>query len=273
LGIVQEVWARFEVLGADLHGATGIGIGIAGFASAADTSRALLVALAGWRPDLRHVLAGDATTSHAGALGGRPGVVLAVGTGSVALAVRADGGSAIVDGWGFVLGDEGSGYAVGRAGLVAGLRHADGRGGSAELLERAVRAWGPVGSLPRMLYAQPNLASAVAAFAPEVAAAAVDGDQVARGIWVDAARALVATATAAAAQADPAAPVAVTGGLLDVGEVLTAPLDELWEAAHGARRPLQPAQGDAVSGAALLVSRDDLPHAALTMRHEPAGTG
>jgi N-acetylglucosamine kinase-like BadF-type ATPase len=120
-----------------------------------------------------------------------------------------------------------------------------------------------------MLYAQPNLASAVAAFAPEVAAAAADGDEVARRIWVDAAHSLVATATAAAAQADPAAPVAVTGGLLDVGEVLTGPLREQW-AVHGAPHPLQPAQGDAVSGAALLASRDDLPHAALTMRHEPA---
>lgn len=273
LGIVREIWVRFEARGADLREVTGTAVGVAGFASAPGTARALVRGLADWRPGLRHVLAGDATTSHAGALAGRPGVVLAVGTGAVALAVRADGRSAVVDGWGFVLGDDGSGYAVGRAGLVAALRQADGRGGSPELLERAVRVWGPVWSLPQLLHARPNLASAVAAFAPEVAAAAAAGDEVAHRIWADAARALVATAAAAAAQADPGAPVALTGGLLDVGEVLTGPLHERWAAAPGGRAPLAPAQGDAVSGAALLATRHDLPHAALTLRHEPTGTG
>lgn len=270
LRIVQGMWDRFGSLGADLGEVTAVGVGIAGFASAPESSRALLTAMARWRPGLRHVLAGDATTSHAGALGGQPGVVLAVGTGSVALAVRAGGGSAIVDGWGYLLGDEGSGYAVGRAGLAAALRHADGRGGSAALLERAARAWGPTSSLPRALYARPNLAAAVAAFAPEVAAAAVGGDEVARQIWVAAAHALVETAATAAAQADTGAPVVVTGGLVDVGEVLMAPLRARW-AARGHGPPLQAAQGDAVDGAALLASVPELPHTALTMRHEPAG--
>jgi N-acetylglucosamine kinase-like BadF-type ATPase len=74
------------------------------------------------------VLASDITTSHAGALGGAPGVVVAAGTGAAALALDQEGRSAICDGWGYLLGDEGSGYAIGRAGLASALREHDGRG-------------------------------------------------------------------------------------------------------------------------------------------------
>ena len=82
----------------------------------------------------RVVVSNDAVTAHLGALGGEPGVVIVAGTGAIALAVGADGRWARADGWGTLLGDAGGGYWIGRAGLDAALRAADGRGGSAELL-------------------------------------------------------------------------------------------------------------------------------------------
>ena len=54
---------------------------------------------------------------------------MAAGTGTVCVARRGER-LVKVDGWGSLLGDAGSGFAIGRAGLDSALRHADGRGGS-----------------------------------------------------------------------------------------------------------------------------------------------
>lgn len=72
-----------------------------------------------------------------GAHGGKPGAILIAGTGSVAEALRADGSRCTVGGWGFPVGDEGSGAWLG----LHAVRHAqaaiDGRV-NAGLLARQV---------------------------------------------------------------------------------------------------------------------------------------
>ncbi|MFD1541824.1 hypothetical protein ACFSJ0_32575, partial [Nonomuraea guangzhouensis] len=74
----------------------------------------------------RVMITTDVVTSHAGAFSGGPGVVLAAGTGAIALGVSTAGGSGArpavvrqVDGWGFLYGDAGGGYWIGRRGLEA----------------------------------------------------------------------------------------------------------------------------------------------------------
>jgi len=57
-----------------------------------------------------------------------PGVVLISGTGSIAYGVNSQGLAARAGGWGTSLGDEGSGYWIGRRALKAVARAADGRG-------------------------------------------------------------------------------------------------------------------------------------------------
>src|SRR5688572_29797558 len=59
---------------------------------------------------------------------GQPGVVIISGTGSISYGRNAEGEAARSGGWGYVLGDEGSGYWIGRAALRAVLREADKRG-------------------------------------------------------------------------------------------------------------------------------------------------
>ena len=59
---------------------------------------------------------------------GEPGVVVISGTGSISYGRNAQGEAARAGGWGYVLGDEGSGYWIGRAALRAVLRQADRRG-------------------------------------------------------------------------------------------------------------------------------------------------
>ena len=52
----------------------------------------------------------DTPIAHAGALGGRAGVVVIAGTGSVVYGRNDDGWSCTLGGWGFLFGDEGSAF-------------------------------------------------------------------------------------------------------------------------------------------------------------------
>jgi N-acetylglucosamine kinase-like BadF-type ATPase len=69
------------------------------------------------------------------------GVVLIAGTGSIALGRNAQGQTTRSGGWGHILGDEGSGYALGQQALRAAVRAADGRGPQTLLLERILQHW------------------------------------------------------------------------------------------------------------------------------------
>ena len=78
-------------------------------------------------------LAHDSITGFLGALGTQIGVVTAVGTGVVTLGVG-ENDMVRIDGWGNLIGDAGSAYWIGRAGLEAGMRVYDGRIPSSSLL-------------------------------------------------------------------------------------------------------------------------------------------
>ncbi len=143
------------------------------------------------------IVASDVVTWHLAALGGGEGVVVVAGTGSVALAADGRGRWARADGWGHLLGDAASGFAVGRAGLASALEAHDGRGGSPALLERAIGRWGPPDGIASRIHGSASPVAAVASFAPDVAAAARAGDEPANAIWRTVGRALAATAMAA----------------------------------------------------------------------------
>ncbi|WP_437021753.1 N-acetylglucosamine kinase [Streptomyces sp. enrichment culture] len=203
-----------------------VAVGAAGLATLGDGLRDELPAALARELGTRAVaLAADAVTAYAGALGPRPGAVVAAGTGLIAIGTdltrwrRADG-------WGHLLGDCGGGAWIGRAGLEAALRAHDGRdGGSARLLARAEEQFGPVPGLPGALYPRPDRPAVLASFAPQVAAACADGDPVAAGVMRAAARHMADSAAAVCPRTDEAR-VAVTGGLPKLGDALVAPLEE-----------------------------------------------
>jgi N-acetylglucosamine kinase-like BadF-type ATPase len=70
----------------------------------------------------------DAIAALEGAFGGKPGMILIGGTGSVLFAKEDSGEIHRVGGWGRSIGDEGSGYALGRSCLTAVAKEFDGRG-------------------------------------------------------------------------------------------------------------------------------------------------
>ncbi|MFK4104941.1 N-acetylglucosamine kinase [Streptomyces sp. NPDC019531] len=209
-------------------GVTGLGtavIGAAGLATLGDALRAELPGALAREFGVRTVaLVADAVTAYTGALGSRPGAVVAAGTGLIAIGTdlkhwrRADG-------WGHLLGDCGSGAWIGRAGLEAALRAHDGRpGGSTALLALAEEAFGPARELPGRLYPRTDRPAVLASFAPHVAACA-DGDPVADGILREAARHMAESA-AAVCPAGGETHVSLTGGLFRLGAALVVPLEE-----------------------------------------------
>ena len=72
-------------------------------------------------------LASDGYTTLLGAHAGRPGVVVAAGTGSIGEAIRRNGDHIAVGGWGYPVGDEGSGAWLGMRAMREAQHAVDGR--------------------------------------------------------------------------------------------------------------------------------------------------
>lgn len=252
--------AAFDAVWSALSQAIGTGsaarlvVGAAG-AEAAPTAAALLARrLSSRLPGCTVAVTSDSVTAHAGALGGAPGSVLAVGTGSVAVGISADGRLAQVDGWGPWLGDDGSGAWIGREGLRAVLRAVEGRDRPTDLREAAEKRFGELAALPRTLAAGGAVARTTATFAPDVLAAARAGDAAASDIVRRAGGAWVGLVAAAAATAEEAR-VAVVGGL-----AASPVLVEEFRAQLPGHLELTTATGTALDGALLLAGDHALPH-------------
>ncbi|WP_078890299.1 N-acetylglucosamine kinase [Streptomyces maremycinicus] len=240
--LVQELSAETGVL----RPATAV-VGAAGLGTLGDALRAELPGALAREFGVRTTaLAADAVTAYVGALGLRPGAVVAGGTGLIAIGTDLTAWQR-ADGWGHLLGDCGGGAWIGRAGLEAALRAHDGRpGGSAALLARAEARFGPMTGLPGLLYPRPDRPAVLASFAPEVATCAKD-DPIAAGVLRDAAR-HIAESAAAVCPAGGASRIALTGGLVKLGDPLLVPLEgEL--ARLLPRAPRVPAEGDPLDGA------------------------
>ena len=264
-GLVQAVGEAVSLCEVNPETVDAVSAGLAGMLGDADQAPSVAAGLARLLGVERIVLTGDVVTAYAGALGVRPGVGVAAGTGAVAHAV-ADGGSqpaepgawhratARSDGWGPILGDAGSGYWIGRHGLEQALRAFDGRGGSPALAGLAECHIGPLDSLPQRIDASGNPTATVAAFARCVADAARRGDEVAASIWAEAARELATSAAACAHRlfrdTDPV-PVSWAGGLFSADDLLLAPFLERLTGLLPGAVPTPPA-GDALDGAARL---------------------
>ena len=119
-------------------GNTSLGMGLAG-ANNPLLYQQFLQANPGYR---RLELESDAYTSLLGAHGGKPGAMLAIGTGSVGLARHADGRRVDVGGWGFPSGDDGSGAVLGLRALNLAQRVLDGRLPAGPLADAVIAATG-----------------------------------------------------------------------------------------------------------------------------------
>ncbi|WP_248925768.1 N-acetylglucosamine kinase [Paenibacillus hamazuiensis] len=145
-------------------------------------------------PGVPVTLQNDAVTALAAGTWGEAGIVLIAGTGSIACGYLPETQRYVrVGGWGYLLGDEGSGFDIGRQALAAVMRQFDGRGEETALTALALEHFGleRPEQLITYIYAQPNVRASIADASKLVLAAAKQGDAVAERIVSEAIRQLL----------------------------------------------------------------------------------
>lgn len=192
-------------------------MGLAGVARPED--RELLLAWAGERfPGVPIALNNDSELVLAAGTPAGWGIALICGTGSIVLGRSQDGKSTRSDGWGFLLGDLGSGFAIGKAALQAVLAAHDGRAPATALSELILRECSLAAppDLVRWVYRERIPTAEIAALAPLVEQAAEAGDGIAQAILQQAGNHLADSVQAVATRLSfsGAIPLAMAGGVI-----------------------------------------------------------
>jgi N-acetylglucosamine kinase-like BadF-type ATPase len=232
-----------------------IGLGMAGVARLQDVQvmRALLAQVA---PTTCLAITHDAETALVGGIGRRYGAILIAGTGAIAYGINAGGETQRADGWGYLLGDDGSGYWIGRQALRATARACDGRSSKTTLANQILVALGlhACDELVERVYGRDLSVPEIAALAPVVLAAALREDRVARGILCQAGAQLGHTLCTVLRRLNMGAQafeIVLLGGVLSaeslVRETVVAALEDFAPAA----KVIEP-RNSAAFGAALL---------------------
>lgn len=140
-------------------------------------------------PGARVLVLADYAIALEGATGGNPGVLVIAGTGSIACGRDREGKLMRAGGWGYLLGDEGSGFWVGREAIRAVLAAKEGWGEQTRLTDMLSETLGTsdAGEWLSALYRTQNPQSLLAELAPLVTEAAEQGDASAQNILFHAA--------------------------------------------------------------------------------------
>jgi N-acetylglucosamine kinase-like BadF-type ATPase len=183
--------------------------------------------LAGLVPGVARVHAtGDMVAGFWGALREPAGVVVSAGTGAVGFGRSPSGATCQVDGWGHIMGDEGSAYDIAVQALRAVARAADGRGAPTALTEALARALGGRTALDiaGRVYGEPMGREQIAGLAVHVARAAATADPTAVAILRRTGEALGATAAALLQRLEltGAAMVSYSGSVFAAGDPVLA---------------------------------------------------
>lgn len=178
-------------------------------------------------------LVGDQEIALYGALDGAPGIALIAGTGSICFGRAADGTMARSGGWGHLIGDEGSGYALGRDALMAVAKEWDGYGPKTRLTALLAAEQGLTTQREIISYIYGGDKSRIAALSRLVEQAAREGDAVATDILRENAQKLAALVAAVAHRLTLGhTRVAMLGGMLENDTLLRHFFREEMEAHH-----------------------------------------
>lgn len=173
------------------------------------------------------VLESDTFAALASGTAGGGGIGLIAGTGTVALARSRSGEQLTLGGWGWLLGDEGSGFWIALESLKAAVRDADGTGAATALSAALPELLGEhtLREVYNRVTGQRMDRTLIASLAPTVVAIAEDGDPVAARIVDRAASHLtdlvVATIAAAPFLASDEHVVVACGGVFQANGVVT----------------------------------------------------
>ncbi|WP_313580260.1 BadF/BadG/BcrA/BcrD ATPase family protein [Lacrimispora sp.] len=175
---LTDLKRELELSGMNMSDCRGICIGAAGISNR-DTAKLLTRNLKeqGMQGVIR--LVGDHETALAGALEEPAGVILIAGTGSICYGVNESGAKFRAGGYGHIIDDAGSAYAIGRDILKAVVRSMDGRRGQTVLKEKIFRylKMDSVEDLITWLYQPGRSKKEIAALAPFLEEGIRDKDQ------------------------------------------------------------------------------------------------
>ena len=115
-------------------------------------------------------LQSDAFAALMGLTCGKPGLIIICGTGSMLLAVDKEGGQHVMGGWGYILGDMGSSYALAIEGLRTAIDGWEDIGEKTALMDAALSHFQITSprDLIQAVYAPETTPSIIAQFAKEV---------------------------------------------------------------------------------------------------------
>ena len=198
----------------------------------------------------------DAPAALAGATLGAAGVVVIAGTGSVVYGENGEGAVARTGGWGYVFGDEGSGFGLARDGVRAALDALDDVGPPTRLVETLTRRFGvqDLRLMPMAMYNGHISRDGVAEAAADVLDAWREGDDVAAQVVSTGLDALARRVRTVATRVQLAEPLVCLSG----GVFRSAPYAAAFTAAVQRLLPVarvQPARLSAAAGAVLLAFR------------------
>ncbi|RAL24016.1 N-acetylglucosamine kinase [Thermoflavimicrobium daqui] len=150
---------------------------------------------------------------------GKPGILVIAGTGSIVYGVNEAGMYARTGGWGHRVGDEGSGYWIGKQAVIAILRAEDGRGPNTSLSESIYSQIGAENGedLVNWVYSPSYSVKKMAELSQFVYKSYLDGDEVAKTILLKASEELFIAARAVIEQLElkeKAFQIILQGGVL-----------------------------------------------------------
>lgn len=210
-------------------GEFGVGFGIAGFGEEAEVAAHIREGVERVSAGRPHIIVNDGEAALAASLALGDGIAIISGTGSIAFGTCA-GREGRCGGWGYQVGDEGSGWWIGKRLLEAFSRECDGRALRGAVRDVVMGELGLTEEFDIIGYARDVLAddrTKVAALGRLAARAAEAGDPEAQGIYEAAARKLAELAAVLARDLfGGAGPVDVTyvGGTFKTGELILRPL-------------------------------------------------
>ncbi|GIV16258.1 MAG: N-acetylglucosamine kinase [Armatimonadota bacterium] len=210
-------------------------------------------------PSARVLVLADYAIALEGATGGNPGVLVIAGTGSIACGRDREGKLMRAGGWGYLLGDEGSGFWIGREAVRAVLAANEGWGEQTRLYKMLSDTLGSdnCGDWLSALYRTQNPQSLLAQLAPLVTEAAVQGDAPAQGILYQAAEHLAQLVVQLAQHLQLPAdfPVCIVGGVWQSQAVLQRFRQHLSEQLPDWQGEVKPPMYSPVEGALLIAQR------------------
>jgi N-acetylglucosamine kinase-like BadF-type ATPase len=215
--VIEAIKAAYQSAGLPFQPAEALCLGMAGVNLAEDPDWARHWALSE-KLSRRVIVTDDLELTLVAGTPQGWGIGVISGTGAVVTAKTADGRKGRAGGWGYILGDEGSGYAIGMDALRAITRAADLNAPPTLLTDLILKEWGlaVIEDLFKRLYIDGVSRREIACLSRQVAEAAAGGDAVAGAILAETGEALGRLVTAVVRQLkfEQDIPCSLVGGVI-----------------------------------------------------------